>query len=190
MILLSILIPSIPERLPILHALINRYQDYIEKYNLTEWVEIVSIIDNKKRSIGQKRSDLIALAQGKYFVITDDDDELLGSYFRFIHEAIDQDKDVITYKQWAVINDDSSTVVFRLKSENDELQKDGITRRKAWHCCTWKIDIVKDIEWSKINWGEDSFWADFANLKAETEYHIDEICHIYRHDSTKTAAFQ
>lgn len=188
--MLSILIPSIPERLTQLQTLIALYETYIEMYFLGGIVEIVSIVDNKTRSIGEKRKDLIRIARGKYFVISDDDDELMQAYFKNILVAISQDKDVVTYLQSAWINNDYSLVKFTHNGTNDEFQKDSVTNRKAWHCCTWKRDVVIAIDWDPINWGEDSSWADRANAAAKTSWHINEVMHTYRHDSNKTAAFQ
>tara|TARA_B110000208_G_scaffold176584_1_gene223083 strand:- start:731 stop:910 length:180 start_codon:yes stop_codon:yes gene_type:complete len=35
-------------------------------------IEIISIFDNKKRSIGRKRDDALKMAQGKYVTFIDD----------------------------------------------------------------------------------------------------------------------
>lgn len=189
--MLSILIPSIPERLETLKDVIRMYEFFVKLYDLQDEVEIISIVDNKKRTIGNKRNDLMYLARGDYFVFTDDDDRLTQVYFEFIKNAIKTGVDVITYKQHARINEDQTTVVFGLHHENQEFQKDGITKRPAWHCCTWKRDFISrcGAYFSDINYGEDEPFARHANERAKTSFHIDEVCHIYVHDSTKTASF-
>lgn len=186
---LSILIPSIPERLDQLKAVIAFYESMIEKYNLTEEVELLSFCDNKKRSIGQKRTDLISLAKGKYVVMSDEDDRLTRRYFEKIMTAIESGADVITYYQFARINDDYTFVSFGLRSPSDYQVHIGITRRPAWHCCTWRRSIVSDLKFGDMNYGEDHEWAVAANEVAETEHKITDICHVYEHDSEKTAAF-
>jgi hypothetical protein len=188
--ILSILIPSIPERLTNLQAKIAEYEALIDKYGLNGKVEIVSVCDNKTRSIGQKRTDLIRLSQGRYVVMTDDDaDRLTRRYFENIEEAIAHDPDVITYFQFARINDDYTFVSFGLRNPSDYQVHIGVTRRPAWHCCTWRRAVVEDIKFGDKNWGEDHEWAMAANELAETEHHIADICHVYEHDSEKTAAF-
>lgn len=186
---LSILIPSIPQRLDQLKATLAFYESMIEKYNLGGEVELISICDNKTRSIGRKRSDLIAMAQGEYVVISDDDDRLTQKYFEKISAAMDTNADVITYFQFARINDDFTFVDFRLRGDNEYQNHIGITKRPAWHCCTWRRDVVKDIKFGDTNYGEDDSWQREANKLARTGHHIHDICHIYEHDSEMTAAF-
>lgn len=189
--MLSILIPAIPDRLEKLKDLINLYEFFIKLYKLEGDVEIVSIVDNRKRSIGRKRNDLIEIAQGHYFVISDDDDRLTQLYFELIKKACETGVDVITYLQEARINDDRTLVRFGLKNENQEFKTNSITLRPAWHCCTWKRDFIlaHDIQFPEINYGEDEPFARLANERAQTSHHIDAVCHVYVHDSTKTAAF-
>jgi hypothetical protein len=186
--MLSILIPSIPERLSQLADVINRYQIMIHDYGLN--AEILSLVDNKRRSIGQKRNDLMDLAEGEYWVMSDEDDQLTETYFRFITEAINTKADVITYLQSARINNDKATVKFGLKNINQELVNGETIQRPAWHCCTWRKEAIKEARFAPTNWGEDDLFQRVANELAKTEYHIPEICHVYEHDSHKTAAFQ
>lgn len=188
--MLSILIPGIPERIDQIKWLTSLYQAYIDKYSLTDAVQILSIIDNKKVSIGAKRNNLVSLSDGKYWVMSDDDDVLSETYFSLIWDAMVQGPDVITYLQSARINNDRSTVKFGLKNINEELVKDGITNRPAWHCCTWRKEAIKEARFANKNWGEDDLFQRVANELAQTEYHIPEICHIYEHDSHLTTAFQ
>jgi glycosyltransferase involved in cell wall biosynthesis len=190
MILLSILIPSIPERIDQLKAVIEKYQSYIDKYDLNNGVQIISFIDNKKITIGEKRNMLVSMAAGKYWVMSDEDDQLTEMYFQYFKCLLGKDVDVITYLQSAQINDDKSTVEFGLNNVNEDLIPNGITKRMAWHCCTWRKEAVKEARFAPINWGEDDLFARTANELAKTSYHFPEVCHIYRHDSTKTAAFQ
>jgi hypothetical protein len=189
--MLSILIPSIPERLDKLKELIAIYEGYIVIYGLKGQVEILALVDNKERSIGAKCNDLIAIAQGDYIVRSDDDDRLTQVYFRRIKEACDKGVDVITYIQDARINEDRTTVVFGLKSENQDFQHNGITKRPAWHCCTWRRKFLEDnsVIFDSVNYGEDQQFQEIANEFAKTSYHINEVCHVYVHDSTKTASF-
>lgn len=188
--ILSVLVPSIPERLIELYNLLKTYQSYIDKYNLTEQVELLSICDNKKRTIGKKRSDLIAMSQGRYIVISDDDDQLCEKYFELIASEIEKGSDVITYDQLARINHEYSIVQFRHNNPVEDFNKSGITKRPAWHCCTWRREVVMDIKFDDLMWGEDHNFQAMANEAAKTTSHIPEICHIYEHDSHKTASFQ
>lgn len=188
--MLSILVPCITDRITMLRSTLTDYENFIDKYQLRNFVEIVSIIDNKERSVGQKRNDHVSIAQGDYLVISDDDDFLKEVYFDTIKGACERNVDVITYFQMARINHEFSIVDFRHNNENQFFVKNGITKRRAWHCCTWRREVVKDIKFPLINWGEDEPWSIEANQAAKTSFHIDEVCHIYEHDSHLTASFQ
>lgn len=189
--MISILIPSIPQRLDKLSHVINEYERCISKYQLD--AEIISLVDNKRMTIGEKRNNLVSLAKGQFWVMSDEDDFLTDAYFSEMKTAImfGHNPDVFTYLQSARINEDRSTVKFGLKNINEEFIKDGITNRPAWHCCTWRKEAVKDARFdSSLSWGEDDLFQRVANQLAKTEIHIPEICHIYEHDSHLTAAFQ
>ncbi|MGG0176651.1 hypothetical protein [Gottfriedia acidiceleris] len=54
-IILSILIPTVPERMGYLNKIINE----LDKQSKTYPVEILVLLENKKRSIGEKRNVLI-----------------------------------------------------------------------------------------------------------------------------------
>lgn len=187
---LSILIPSISERLKKLRRVILTYEIFINKYHLWSDVEILSLCDNRMRTIGRKRTDLINLAMGDYIVMSDEDDFLTENYFELILPEIEKGVDVITYNQFARINREYSIVHFAHNNQIEDFNKSGITKRPAWHCCTWRREIVKDIKFEEKNWGEDHAFQELANQVAKTTSHIPEICHIYEHDSHLTTAFQ
>src|SRR3990172_4807579 len=83
---LSILVPTIPSRLTnfypnLMIQLLNQTKDRSD-------VEILSLFDNKHRSVGHKRQALIDLAQGEYLTFIDDDDRIAQTYVRDILEAL------------------------------------------------------------------------------------------------------
>lgn len=188
MIPLTILIPSIPERSESLNYLIEEiaYQDTNNE------VEVIVLMDNMKRSIGKKRTDLLGLAQGKYVVMIDDDDGISDYYIPTILEAIKENKDVITYKQLSSINGETFTVTFGIKNQNEAAHKvAGVfadIKRKAWHCCVWKRETIKGCYFADINYGEDAIFSDTATANAITETHIDMVMHFYNYSSEKTRA--
>jgi len=48
-----------------------------QKYNN---IELLAFFDNKKRTIGKKRQNMLQLAQGEYVVFIDDDDKIADDY--------------------------------------------------------------------------------------------------------------
>jgi glycosyltransferase involved in cell wall biosynthesis len=104
----SILIAGIPERYhtaqPLLYSL-------LEKQSVARMpdVELIYSMDNKRRSVGAKRNDLLRMARGEYISFIDDDDEVSEAYVKTIHEAIvqarksEQPIDVICFGQRATL---------------------------------------------------------------------------------------
>ncbi|MCJ7992656.1 glycosyltransferase [Priestia sp. OVS21] len=92
---LSVLIPSTPERLTHLARMISE----LERQSAQLPVEILAMIDNKKRTIGAKRNILIEQAQGKYVSFVDDDDRIEPDYIQTLVETINQNPnaDCITF---------------------------------------------------------------------------------------------
>ena len=63
-ILLTILVPTVPSRIDYFYPrIMKQLLDQTKKYNN---IELVSFFDNKKRTIGKKRDEMLKLAQGKY----------------------------------------------------------------------------------------------------------------------------
>jgi hypothetical protein len=115
---LSILIPSIPSRFEKMQKLYNRL--LIECENLP--IEILCLIDNKKRSIGEKRDALVQLAKGEYLTILDDDDDFFEGYGNEIIAAIRFDVDVVTFNQKCTLDRESFFVYFDSRvCKNEEL---------------------------------------------------------------------
>ena len=102
----SILIAAIPERFhsvqPLLYSLLES-QSVARMPN----VELLYLMDNRRRSVGAKRNDLLAAARGDYISFIDDDDEVATDYVQRIHRAIVETRkteapaDVICFEQHA-----------------------------------------------------------------------------------------
>ena len=96
--ILSILIPSIPERKNKLDNLLNELNRQKKSYE----VEILTSVTEKYieggLSVGAKRDLLVQKAKGKYLCFLDDDDYLSPDYLDSIIEYTKQNTDVITFK--------------------------------------------------------------------------------------------
>lgn len=184
---LSILIPSIPERFDKAQAL----YEMIDSQSIEE-VEVLLLMDNKKRTIGEKRNNIKDLAQGKYFTIIDDDDQISDDYVEEVLKAMESSPDVITYKQRCFNPNGAEFIVtFGLGNEVEHNCKDDKyldIKRPAWHNCVWLTEKFQKIIFPHMNYGEDGIWAERATLIAKTEIHIDKILHQYNFDAELSAA--
>jgi hypothetical protein len=187
--LLSILTPSIPERLEShLKKLMEELKTQIGNFN----VEHLIFLDNKKRSIGFKREALVKMAKGKYMTFVDDDDEISKDYVSSLLEVIntDTDVDVITFKQKCLVNNNEPSVInFSLKNLTNEAYLPGsVVNRVPFHVCAWKTSLGQKYNFKDSNWGEDWFWVEQLIGEAKTEYHIDKILHTYVYNDSVSAA--
>lgn len=97
---LSILIPTVPIRKPLLGSLLSILNKQIQDNNLQNRVEILVYEDNFEKSVGEKRNVLYENARGKYVLILDDDDMVSDDFCIDICNVIEKhDVDQICFTQ-------------------------------------------------------------------------------------------
>lgn len=112
--ILSILTPAVPSRLDQLATLC----DEIARQIGDQPVEHLVLLDNKKRTVGEKRDALLRMARGQYVAFVDDDDDISRDYVSRILTAAETRPDVITFKQHAKVNEDEAIIEFKLGNPN------------------------------------------------------------------------
>jgi hypothetical protein len=192
---LSILTPSIHSRareVDYLCSFINR--QIIDPAT----VEHLVLIDNKSRTVGEKRDALLRIACGDYVAFVDDDDWISADYVPALVAAAKVFcPSVITFLQEATINlnrteteNQKAIIEFKLGNPNEPFRDAATVKRNAWHICAWRREIAITSHFPPTNYGED--WAFAAPLCAMknmlTEHHIPEVLHYYRHDIRFSAA--
>jgi hypothetical protein len=183
---LSILIPSIPSRFDRAQKL---YQDLMEKIGDRD-IEVLLFMDNKKRTIGEKRDFLKNAAKGKYFMFCDDDDQLLD--LDALYQATFEEVDVITFLQ-RCRNADGSTyiVTFGLGNQvehNQDTRGNYVDlRRPPFHVCAWHRRF-KQHSFGWVNYGEDWVFVEKALKQASLEKHLPVVVHSYNFDPLITEA--
>lgn len=179
MILLSILIPSIPSRFAMAEKLYNHLLEQVGDKD----IEVLLLMDNKRRSIGMKREALKNISNGKYFIFIDDDDWLFS--VDEIYEAAKGDADVITFKVRCFNSDGSEfTVTYGLGNEIEHNTENGRyldCKRPPFSQAAWH-EKFKDIIFPSISYAEDWGWAKQANELAKTEMFIDKVLVSYNFD--------
>lgn len=183
--ILSILTPSIPARLAAAAALADTLAAQIGD----QPVEHLIFTDNRRRSIGAKRDALVRMARGKYVAFVDDDDKVRPDYVSSLLAAASGDPDVITFRQFAVVNGLQSEIEFRLGNPNEPFNPGGITKRNAWHVCAWRRSLAIQSTFPNSNYGEDwQFAAQLCAIDGLKPAHVDRVLHEYYHDAATTAA--
>ncbi len=185
---LSILIPSLYERSEMLSKLYKKLEDQLQ-----DDVEILTFIDNRQRSIGEKRDNLLKLAKGDYFTFLDDDDGCSLDYIPSIMNATRHGKDLILYNSQADIDGKIGIVEFDLSYKNEQFRAGHITKRQPFHMCTWKRKKFQQFNFphrGKISmYGEDWAWCKKALTVAKSQHKIDKILHYYYFKPEVTRAY-
>jgi glycosyl transferase family 2 len=184
-IILSILTPAVPSRID---NNLSWLCGKIGRQIGAKPVEHLVLIDNKRRTVGEKRDSLLRAARGEYVAFVDDDDDVSDDYVDAILTAAVRKPDVITFRQRASVDGKKAEVEFRLGNENEPFVEGATFKRNAWHVCAWRRTLAIQSHFPAINYGED--WAFVAPLcaAAKSEVHVARVLHFYRHTSETTQA--
>lgn len=195
---LSILIPTIPARIAELERLLAHME-----FNggNSPRIEILALMDTGRRSIGDKRNQLITMSIGRYFAFVDDDDIVSPDYFAEILSAIDNNPgvDCITFTQAreCVVGPKVDPLIsaYDHKVAVDGQPVDGYYdgRSRRWigipsHTCVWRKSAVDDLKFEDSSWQEDLRWMRKARYRICTIYEIPRVLYVYNFDPTRTGS--
>ena len=190
--LLTVVVPAITTRLDKVKSLVERLSEDAKGLP----VEIISLIDNKVISIGEKRDRLVQMASGLFVAFIDDDDDFLPGYCKELCAAIadivkeNTDDDVISFDQEILIDGIPGIVQFSfLNDENQPLQlnDDGTAYLKCYrmpfHVCAWRSKLAKSERFAPVGYGEDWDWCRRLLKKVRGATRIEQALHRYVYDS-------
>ena len=171
-------------------------------------VELCYFMDNRRRSVGEKRNVLLDMAQGEYVSFIDDDDEIAPDYVQRVHDAIVSSRkskspvDVICFPQRAtlkphnVIHECTYSLAHwrdRKPEERRALAPSDAQNTLNWsgppaHTMVWRREILKGVRFPEKNFGEDVPWVDAACSMAKTEMVLNgQPLYFYNFDQEKSA---
>ena len=181
---LSILICTVPSRVD---TYLPKMIKSLEK-QATKDVEIIWLGDNKKRSVGQKRNDLLDLAQGKYVTFVDDDDRVTDDYVSLILKGIEKDVDVVNFKVSCSVNGGKyKDVFYDARFTSDKNLKDRYERRVNHIMCV-KRELALRAGFPHKNMGEDDEYAGRLRPLIKSQAFIDKVLYFYTfsHQTSET----
>lgn len=196
----SVLILSIPSRIQSLTAAVEQLQAQADGTGQPQSVEILVLLDNRSKSIAEKRNDLLGIARGKYIAFLDDDDAISKDYMEKILKAIDAHDgvDCITFNQWCSLDGEPMDVEFGIGNPHGQLWRDdegflGDIKRPPYHMCLWRRELAQSEEFRPVygangQSSEDIDWLLRLYPKIQTEHHIPDALHGYIYSSQTTTS--
>lgn len=183
---LSILIPTLnePRNVKALRRLMQILEPQVKAY--PGEVEIQLHEAGRNMPTGKKRNLLIQGSEGDYFCFVDDDDIVPPYYVGELMNAISKGPDVITFIGFMTTNGKDRRD-FTIKLGSGYFEKEGHYYRYPNHLCCFKRDVVKDVKFPDIWFGEDFKWATEIMKRnlLKTAIHIEKWMYHYDYISNK-----
>lgn len=185
--LLSILIPTIPQRQLFFNRIKSLLTTMIEAHPKKESIELLTLSDDRVMTIGEKRNKLLEMATGTYSAFIDDDDMVDGQYIQRIMDLLPLGYDGLGFKG-IIYTDGRNPKTFIHRNGEDYTERGPVYYRPLTHLNPIKTDIMRQIGFPPLNHAED---YDFAlKLKAsglvKTSYYIDAYMYLYYFRPKKT----
>lgn len=156
-------------------------------------VEVLVLLDDRKRSIGHKRNALVSIAQGTFVAFVDDDDRVAIDYVDRLLEKIALQPDVIVFDVWVSGYYDRFGLSDRLCSYDLDHEHQTLTdryHRKPNHLMAWRTALVKQEPFSDLSSGEDTEWAHRICRRFEKrlrQERIHKVLYSYDFDTNDTS---
>jgi hypothetical protein len=190
--LLTIAIPTTPERLKCFGDLRHELNRQRVKHGLLDNTEIIFDDAGKEMTVGEKRELLYQKASGLFCVQWDDDDSISEDGLFKIVTAIQlaPSADCITYQEYVDI--DGVEYKSRHSLQYDDWEGDGHVifpdgyhyHRTPFFKSAIKTEIANIVPVPHIRFGEDHQWAQSLKPLLKSEVHIPEQIYRYIHRSS------
>jgi glycosyltransferase involved in cell wall biosynthesis len=159
--LFSILVPTLYERRARFAELRDKLQGQIDRAGLSEQVEILDLCDNREQSIGAKRNELIARAQGKYIAFVDDDDDVSAEYVPLIYNTLREhpQADCVGITGMVMFRGVHPRRFVYSIAYDHYFSRKGVYYRPPYILNPVRRAVALDFPYAPINFNEDIDWA-------------------------------
>ena len=154
----------------------------LTQINNREDIELIALFDNKQRTIGTKRQEMIDISNGEYITFIDDDDRISDDYISDIMKCLYENKhvDCIVYNIECCTNNDTKMLCkYGIEYEYGKINNGEEWRGKPSHTMIWKANIVKKHKYKNLMNKEDVDWVSRAWKDIKTQTRIDKILYYY-----------
>jgi hypothetical protein len=181
---LSILVCSVNNRVKtFLPNVLSKLTEQSEKY---DDVEIITLVDNKKIVLGDKRNMLINIASGEYVVFVDDDDDVSHDYIDTIYQSINDGTDVVTFTVNVSLNESKYKPCYYSKDFMHDYDTDDAYYRLPNHIMCIKRDLCLQTPYRPLLRGEDAEFSRELLPKINTEKTVDKVIYFYNFNQQTT----
>jgi len=187
MIDLSILICSVSSRVD---TFLPKLIKFLEP-QLNDNVELLVSLDNKRRTVGEKRNDLVNQSQGKYVCFIDDDDMIEYDYVSEITNAIKESNgvDCICFGANRYVDGVFDKPVKYGQQYREDKNTNDCYFRLPNHLMVFRRDLALTVPFPYQSFGEDALFAMAMKYKIKSQYTIDKVLYHY-YFSEKTTETQ
>lgn len=180
---LSILICTVPSRVStFLPKMIKELDGQVVAANgkqKNKVVEYLYLGDNKARSVGEKRNDLLRLAKGDYVTFVDDDDDVTDDYVAQLLNGIRSGADVINFKVNCSVNGSPyKRVDYDATFKRDTDHADHYKRIPNHLMCTKRV-LALQAGFPEISMSEDAQYAKRLKPLLKNQAFIDKVLYLY-----------
>lgn len=172
----------------------NRYKSFLPKI-LEELfaqavglpqVEVLALVDNKTRTLGDKRTDLVQLAQGEYVVFVDDDDRVHEQYISHLLSSTYFNPDIITFQAAVSMNGGEPKTCIYSKDIEADFNTPECYYRLPNHICCVRRDLALQVPFLPVLYGEDSDYSRRLKPLLKSEVYIDKVLYYYDYNVKTT----
>lgn len=181
----QILIAATYDRQDEFDLLLYKLLKQIEYLDLQEEVDILWDMDNKEKSIGKKRQDLLERATAEYICYFDSDDDPYEYYIPAIYIALQSNPDCVGMLIQMTTNGiNPQMCCHSLKYPTWENNKDGYDYvRNVTHFNVVKRELALQVGFPDIRFGEDKIYSDQVTKLCKKEVFIDQPLFHYRYSN-------
>ncbi|HUU21631.1 MAG TPA: glycosyltransferase [Phycisphaerae bacterium] len=149
-------------------------------------VEILCLLDNRARTLSEKRNTIIAAAKGRFVVFADDDDRVEPDYVEALLGAIrgEPEADVVCFDVM-VHGAGGSDRLCRYGIGLEDRDAEDAFYRKPNHIMAWRTDLARAVPYEDT-WDEDTQWARKAQARVRAEARVDRVLYHYDVDPVTT----
>lgn len=180
---LSILICSLVSRQEKLTKLLDELWRQVGD---SDEVEILTNIDDKVKTTGRKRQELLVAATGEYIIFIDDDDWVEPYYIFELLKAAKSGADCFAINGWMTTNGHNK-IVWRLSKDNPNvtIKESGkqVYLRTTNHITAVKRELALQAGFPDKSNAEDKHYSEKVKLLLKTEYKIDPPMYHYRYET-------